>query len=63
SRVSREVAEELMRRLPNSEDARAALVESGQQLALRMGWDRVVEQALVPMLQRVQNEEPVPQLA
>ncbi|MDH3583289.1 MAG: glycosyltransferase, partial [Phycisphaerae bacterium] len=42
SRVSREVAEELMRRLPNSEDARAALVESGQQLALRMGWDRVV---------------------
>lgn len=50
---ARRVADELVRRLPADEKARAKLLEDGQALVAKMGWDQVVAEGLVPLLQRV----------
>lgn len=47
------VADELMRRLPWSQTQRKALIESGQGLVADMGWDQVIEEGILPMLQRI----------
>lgn len=50
---SARIAEELMRRLPWDEAARATLVKSGQTLVRQMGWDQVVANELWPVLERI----------
>ena len=47
------IADELMRRLPWSAPQRKSLIESGQALVADMGWDQVIEEGLIPMLQRI----------
>lgn len=53
AKESARVADELMRRLPWTDDQRAALIESGQALVRQMGWDQVIESELLPLLERV----------
>ncbi len=55
-RVAREVADELVDRLPQDDEACAAMIESGQRLVARMGWDQVIEESLIPMLQRITRD-------
>lgn len=57
--VSKSVAEGIMKRLPWTDADRSALIESGQSLVDKMGWDQVVGNALMPMLERI-VAEPVP---
>ena len=56
-RVSRDLAGELADRLPRDDEDRLALMESGQALAAKMTWDRVAEDALLPLLRRVTREK------
>ena len=55
-RVASRIADELLRRLPTTPKARAALLKSGQKLAHQMGWDRVMERKILPMLRRIVNQ-------
>jgi glycosyltransferase involved in cell wall biosynthesis len=61
-RVAAEVADQLMARLPFTDESRTALLESGQKLVDRLGWDQVLQSKLIPMLKRVmavkQDEPP-----
>lgn len=52
-RVARELTDDLWSRLPTTDRQREKLLESGQQLVRKMGWDQVIEESLVPMLQRI----------
>ena len=51
--VARQVADTIMQRLPNTDDHRRLMIESGQALVGKMGWDQVLEDGLLPMLRRV----------
>lgn len=53
---SRRIAEELNRRLPTNDQGRADLLAAGQKLVKKMGWDQVVKNKLVPVLDRVVNQ-------
>jgi hypothetical protein len=52
-RVAAELADELMKRLPRDDESRRGLLIAGQKLVKRLGWDRVLEERLIPMLRRV----------
>lgn len=52
-RVAAEVADQLLERLPRDDRSRRALLETGQKLVKRLGWDQVLESRLIPMLRRV----------
>lgn len=52
-RVANELAPRLYAALPRTDAQRAALIESGQALARRMGWDQIVQHSLLPLLRRV----------
>ena len=56
-RVSGQLADQLMLRIPRTDGARRDLIESGQHLVGRMGWDQVMEHELVPLLERVIRDE------
>jgi hypothetical protein len=51
--VAKELAQQLADRLPDSDDERNELLKAGQRLVESMGWDQVVEESLLPMLQRI----------
>ncbi len=51
--VAVDIADELMKRLPWNDQAREALVKSGQALVAQMGWDQVIEEGLLPLLERI----------
>jgi hypothetical protein len=51
------VAQKVMARLPNSEQARETLLEQGYGLSQQMGWDVVVEHYLLPALVRAASRE------
>lgn len=53
TRVSTEIADSLMQRLPKTDKQREKLIAAGQKLVARMGWDQVVEESLAPMLDRI----------
>ena len=53
--VAATVADELMNRLAWTDQGREALLQSGQALASRMGWDQVIEESLIPMLERIKG--------
>ncbi len=52
-KVSAEVARELVRRLPTTDAARKKLLDAGQKLVSQMGWDQVLEDGMIPMLERI----------
>ena len=56
-KISAEVAEELIKRLPTNDAEREALIESGQALVAQMGWDQVLSDSLLPLLDRITNGE------
>ncbi|MFA9479412.1 hypothetical protein ACERK3_14070 [Phycisphaerales bacterium AB-hyl4] len=58
ARVAREVADDLMARIPFNDKQRAALIKSGQALVKKMGWDQVVEHRLVPLLHGLRGLTP-----
>ncbi|MFO0873229.1 MAG: hypothetical protein U0575_04575 [Phycisphaerales bacterium] len=53
AKVADEVAAKLLAALPRSDHERLRLLERGQRLAARMGWDTVLERHLLPTLRRV----------
>lgn len=55
-RVSEALAAELAERLPRDDEDRLALMKSGRALAAKMTWDRVAEDALLPLLGRITAE-------
>ncbi len=55
NRESARIAEELMQRIPLDNDSRRQLIDSGQKLVQKMGWDQVVQHKLVAVLERVCN--------
>ena len=52
-RVAADIARELVARLPATDADRKALIDRGQKLVGEMGWDQVIEEALLPMLHRI----------
>jgi len=52
-RVAADVAMQIVQRLPWTDAARKAMLERGQSLVKRLGWDTVLEQTMLPMLRRV----------
>jgi hypothetical protein len=56
-RVCAELANEIMNRLPLTDQRRQALLESGQAIVRDLGWDQVLENKLIPMLQRIVENE------
>jgi glycosyltransferase involved in cell wall biosynthesis len=55
SQVSRHIAGQIMERLPWTDAQRRALLDEGQRLSHRMGWDHVIESGLLPMLRRIRE--------
>lgn len=53
---SERAAQMLAARLPQNDEQRQALLESGNAAAQAMGWDTVVSACLLPALQRIRNE-------
>lgn len=53
--VAATVARQLMQRLPWTDAQRADLIRSGQALVGKMGWDQVISDRLLPMLQGIVN--------
>ncbi|GAB4384666.1 MAG: hypothetical protein Kow0022_07920 [Phycisphaerales bacterium] len=56
-RVCARVAEEIVRRLPGDDEGRRQLLESGQQIVPRLGWDWVLEHHLIGMLERIMRAD------
>jgi hypothetical protein len=54
-RAAAGIAREIMARLPWSDRAREVLVQSGQALVAQMGWDQVIQDGLLPMLERIRE--------
>lgn len=52
-RVAKDVASQIMDRMPWDDAARDAFIERGQALVAQMGWDNVIEESLLPMLRRI----------
>jgi len=50
--VAVDIADQLLRRLPENDRQRQALIDSGQALVAAMGWDSVVSSSLAPALER-----------
>ncbi|QOJ13879.1 MAG: hypothetical protein HRU75_04145 [Planctomycetia bacterium] len=46
------VAEEILQRLPNSDDDQQALLDGGFELASRMSWDTVADRFILPAMRR-----------
>jgi hypothetical protein len=59
-KVCAEVADDIMRRLPFDDDGRRRLLESGQAIVHKLGWDQVLENKMIPMLQRVMENDAEP---
>jgi hypothetical protein len=55
-RVADEIAAGLDRVLPRDDAGRNRLLQSGQALARHLGWDKVLEQHLIPMMRRVVDQ-------
>ena len=51
-RVAKEVAQQILTRLPTSPEQRAELIRSGYELARHMSWDAVAEQYFLPAIER-----------
>ena len=56
-RVAAVVADQLVQRLPADDEARRALIQSGQKLVRKMGWDQVVQHKLAAVLRRVRQAD------
>ena len=54
-RITAEVAEELMARLPQNDQQRKKLIAQGQLMVKNMGWDHIVEKHLLPLLNRIRE--------
>ncbi len=52
-KVAAEVAHHLAQRLPRNEQQMQELIDTGKKLVSRMGWDQVLEEGMIPMLQRI----------
>jgi hypothetical protein len=56
ARTARQIAEELMARVPWDDAQREKLLAIGQKLIKQMGWDQVIDEGLIPMLDRIRGE-------
>ncbi len=56
--VAGRVVDDLLHLLPFDDDARSKLIETGQKLLKKMGWDTVVKDGLLPMLERICSNQP-----
>ncbi len=53
ARLAEQLAEQIMKRLPNNEAEEQRLIEAGSDLAHRMSWDVVAERFVFPAVRRV----------
>lgn len=51
--VAGDIARLIMERHPTTDAQRQTMLDTGQKLVMRMGWNQVVEEALAPMLKRI----------
>ncbi len=51
--IAAEIARELVNRLPQSDADRQKLIDAGQALVAQMGWDQIIEDGMLPMLERI----------
>jgi hypothetical protein len=51
--VAAQVADQLIERLPSDDAGRKKLLQAGQTLIKRMGWDQVIEEGFLPLLRRI----------
>jgi hypothetical protein len=51
--VAADLAQRLYAALPQSDQQRQGLIDSGQALVAKMGWDQVLEEGLLPLLHRL----------
>jgi hypothetical protein len=52
-RVADDIARQLIDRLPRSSDERERLIESAARFAPLMSWDSVIEDELLPLLEKI----------
>jgi hypothetical protein len=57
-RVSAEVAHKILQALPTTDKATQAMIDEGQKLVAKMGWDQIVEDQLMPVLDRLRANLP-----
>jgi hypothetical protein len=57
--VSEHIANTLLDRVPWDDDQRSQLLDLGQELIQQMGWDQVIQDGLLPILQRISTEAKV----
>jgi len=57
TREAARVAEVMMDRMPRTSEDRKAMLEAGQKLVKKMGWDQVVKNKLLPTLKRVSESD------
>jgi len=50
------IADVLMQRLPTDDAGRRTLIEQGQALVRKMGWDQVCSESLIPLLLKIARE-------
>ena len=58
SRVSEDIATQIMVRMPWDDATRRDFIARGQALVAKMGWDNVVAESLVPLLKRIISTTP-----
>lgn len=54
-REAARIADELVRRIPRTDAQRQKLIDAGQKLVAEMGWDQVLTNKLLPVLERITN--------
>ena len=54
--IAKDVAKELLKRLPENDKQREALIKSGQALVAKMGWDQVLSESLLPLLDQIMTK-------
>jgi len=51
-KIADQIAEQIIRQLPNTEEEEARLIQTGYQAAYRMSWDAVAERLVFPAIRR-----------
>lgn len=57
-RMAEQIAEQILKRLPATDEEHARLVQSGYELAKKMSWDAVAERFVLPAIRRAAAHRP-----
>jgi hypothetical protein len=59
--IARDIAAQILKRHPTTDVQRQKMLDQGQTLVAKMGWDQVVGESLIPMLDRIVTQGKVRQ--